>query len=162
VALRGPAHSNVQHIEFTLAARASSASSPPAVAPKSSREACNGDAASFRDHRLSHLNTWLGESPPSPEQGPVRVGGDVKSPKKIHGIPSVYPDIARQARIEGVVIPEAIIDPLGNVTNLRVLTWILSSTTFDTARARPCSRATSCTCRKTSSPSIRRTRFWLG
>jgi protein TonB len=59
--------------------------------------------------------------PPPPKQEPVRVGGHIKSPKKIENVPPVYPDIARQARVEGMVILEAIIDPRGNVTNLRVL-----------------------------------------
>ena len=31
------------------------------------------------------------------------------------------PDIAKQARVQGIVILEAIIDPQGNVTNVRVL-----------------------------------------
>lgn len=59
--------------------------------------------------------------PPPPKQEPVRVGGEIKSPRKTYNVPPVYPDIARQARVEGVVILEAIIDPQGNVTNLRIL-----------------------------------------
>jgi protein TonB len=59
--------------------------------------------------------------PPPPKQEPVRVGGDIKAPRKINAAKPVYPEIARQARVQGVVILEAIIDPQGNVTNVRVL-----------------------------------------
>src|SRR6185503_16081589 len=61
--------------------------------------------------------------PPAPEppKGPVRVGGQIKEPKKVHNVPPVYPDIAKQARVQGVVVLEAVISPSGDVTNVRVL-----------------------------------------
>jgi protein TonB len=52
---------------------------------------------------------------------PVRVGGDVTAPIAISRIEPQYTEIARKARIEGVVIIEAIIDRNGNVTDARVL-----------------------------------------
>lgn len=52
---------------------------------------------------------------------PVRVGGDIVPPKKIGDVAPVYPEEARDAGIQGIVIIEAIIDPRGNVTNTRVL-----------------------------------------
>jgi len=52
---------------------------------------------------------------------PVRVGGDVKAPVKISSVDPQYTEIARKARIEGMVIIEAIIDREGNVTDVRVL-----------------------------------------
>lgn len=52
---------------------------------------------------------------------PVRVGGDVKAPVAIRRVDPVYTDVARKARIEGVVIIEAIIDRNGDVTDVRVL-----------------------------------------
>ena len=55
------------------------------------------------------------------KQEPVRVGGDIRPPNRITNVNPVYPDIAKQARVQGIVILEAIIDPQGNVTNVRVL-----------------------------------------
>ncbi len=59
--------------------------------------------------------------PPVEPSGPIRVGGDVKAPEKLHAPPPQYTEIARKARITGVVIVEAIIDKDGNVTNVKVL-----------------------------------------
>jgi protein TonB len=52
---------------------------------------------------------------------PVRVGGDVQPPVAIDRIEPQYTEVARKARIEGIVIIEAIIDRNGNVTDARVL-----------------------------------------
>lgn len=58
--------------------------------------------------------------PPQPQE-PVRVGGIVRPPSKTRDVAPIYPEIAKQARVEGIVILEAIIDPAGNVTHVRVL-----------------------------------------
>ena len=59
--------------------------------------------------------------PPELPPKPLRVGGDVSKPIKIKHVEPVYPELARKARIEGVVILEAIIDENGNLVNARVL-----------------------------------------
>ena len=57
---------------------------------------------------------------PAPIQ-PVRPGGDIQEPRKIKNVLPVYPELAKKARVQGTVILETIIDPQGNVTNVRVL-----------------------------------------
>jgi len=67
-----------------------------------------------------------GVPPPVPvaatgPKAPVRVGGDVKPPRLLFGPAPDYPSLARQARLSGVVVIEAIIDEHGNVTGMRVV-----------------------------------------
>ncbi|MCZ6508691.1 MAG: energy transducer TonB [Acidobacteria bacterium] len=59
--------------------------------------------------------------PPIEPEGPIRVGGDVTRPVKISGPNPQYTEIARKARIQGVVIVEAIIGKDGSVRNVRIL-----------------------------------------
>ena len=54
--------------------------------------------------------------------GPVRPGGDIKPPIRTVYVAPVYPDIARVARVSGIVVVECTIDPSGHVTDARVLT----------------------------------------
>jgi len=63
------------------------------------------------------------DAPPAPveETGPIRVGGQIKEPRKVHEIKPVYPEIARKARVEGVVILEITVDKQGNVRDVKVL-----------------------------------------
>jgi protein TonB len=61
----------------------------------------------------------LPDAPP-PVQA-VRVGGQIKEPKKLKNVNPTYPDIAKQARVQGVVILECTISPQGKVTDVKVL-----------------------------------------
>jgi protein TonB len=51
----------------------------------------------------------------------VRVGGDIKEPKKIKDVKPVYPEAAKAAGIQGIVIIETIIGTDGAVTEAKVL-----------------------------------------
>jgi protein TonB len=60
--------------------------------------------------------------PPPPAPGaPVRVGGAIMVPAQTRKVAPVYPAIAQSARVQGVVIVEAIIDEQGRVANARIL-----------------------------------------
>ena len=54
-------------------------------------------------------------------KGPVRVGGSVKPPRLISGPAPVYPILAKQSRVQGIVVIEAIIDEHGNVIQEKVI-----------------------------------------
>lgn len=59
------------------------------------------------------------EPPPSVQA--VRVGGNIKEPTKVKNVNPVYPDIAKQARVQGIVILECTISPQGRVTDVKPL-----------------------------------------
>jgi protein TonB len=66
----------------------------------------------------------LPDAPPPPPQQAVRVGGQIKEPKKLKSVNPEYPAIAKQARVQGVVILECTISPQGKVTEVKVLRGI--------------------------------------
>ena len=59
--------------------------------------------------------------PPPPPTKPVRVGGNIQPPQLIRRIEPLYPAIAKQARIQGEVRIDAIIDVSGRVVEMKVL-----------------------------------------
>jgi protein TonB len=66
----------------------------------------------------------LPDAPPPPAQAAIRIGGQIKPPKKLKNVDPTYPDIAKQARVQGVVILECTISPQGKVTNVKLLRGI--------------------------------------
>ena len=69
------------------------------------------------------------DAPPSPGLAPLEIEGDVVAPVRLHAPQPAYPEEARQARIQGVVILQTVIDTLGNVTDVRVLKGLPSGLT---------------------------------
>jgi protein TonB len=55
---------------------------------------------------------------PSP---PIRVALLPQAPRKLVDVRPAYPDIARNARVDGTVILEAVVDTNGSITKLRVV-----------------------------------------
>jgi len=51
----------------------------------------------------------------------VRVGGDIQEPKKIKHVNPAYPETAKRARAQGMVILECNISTEGRVTDVKVL-----------------------------------------
>lgn len=75
--------------------------------------------------------------PPAPARvAPVRVGGSVRPPQKIRDAAPVYPAVAAAARVEGMVILEAVIGEDGRVSDVRVLrsTPLLDQAAIDAVR----------------------------
>ena len=66
-------------------------------------------------------------APPAPSainsapKRPIRVGQGVKAPRLILGPQPVYPILARQAKIRGAVVIDAIIDTQGNIVEMRTV-----------------------------------------
>lgn len=52
---------------------------------------------------------------------PVRVGGKVLPPQPVYTPAPVYPVLARQARVQGIVVLDATFNAQGSVTNLSVI-----------------------------------------
>jgi protein TonB len=64
------------------------------------------------------------DAPPPPEpEGPIRfvVGGKITEPVKLSGPNPLYPEAARRARIQGVVVLECVIGKDGSVQSVKVL-----------------------------------------
>ena len=60
------------------------------------------------------------EAPAPPPAIRLRVGTDVREPRKLVHVPPRYPEIARQARVQGKVILECVVGPDGRVTDIEV------------------------------------------
>ncbi len=52
---------------------------------------------------------------------PLRAGSGIRPPTKVKDVRPVYPEIAREARVQGTVIVEARIEPDGTVSDARIL-----------------------------------------
>jgi len=69
-------------------------------------------------------------------ESPVRAYGEIRPPKLIKEVNPIYPEIARQARVEGIVILEATTDTYGRVQTVKVLRGVplLETAAIDAVR----------------------------
>ncbi len=58
--------------------------------------------------------------PPPASREPIRLHAGMQAPRKIVNVPPHYPPHAQSARVEGTVVLDAVIDPTGRVTDVRV------------------------------------------
>jgi len=75
--------------------------------------------------------------PPVPAMhAPLRVGGKVQAAKIVHQVTPVYPPLARQARISGIVRLEAVISRSGMIESLQVMSGhpLLTQSALDAVR----------------------------
>lgn len=110
--------------------------SDPAIQKKLSEEAeklgeralamLEAQRVAARKERLERTKSAAAESrplPPAPDSGPYRFtgDGDVKAPVVLTRVEPVIPDLARKARVGGIVVVEALIDKSGRVADVQVL-----------------------------------------
>jgi periplasmic protein TonB len=89
--------------------------------------------------RLEEVPSPPVEPPPQavePEASPIRVSAGVQEGSLIHRVIPVYPATAKIARIEGVVVLEAVISKEGMVNSLRIISGhpLLTQAAIDAVR----------------------------
>lgn len=84
----------------------------------------------------------LGHAAPPPppkavaQHGPYRVGGRVQPPKLVDEVQPTYPPLARDARVQGDVMIDSVIDTQGDVTKMNLVSGnpLLISAAFDAVK----------------------------
>jgi len=59
--------------------------------------------------------------PPRKKKAPVRVGGNVQSSKLIRRVEPSYPELAKRARVQGIVILQVTVDETGSVGAIKII-----------------------------------------
>ena len=83
----------------------------------------------------ANMNAPLPPSSSGPK-APVRVGGKVRAPKSVYTPAPYYPVIARQTKIQGTVVIDAVLDESGRVVEARVVSGhpLLIQAALDTVK----------------------------
>jgi len=123
-----PPRTSTQRPTAPPRADAAPLSVPDGIAPEHAVEPVNdappvdGGIISFGNCNDCGIGDPVPPPPPPPPPAEIRhVGGDIKPPRKVADVAPVYPPLARAARVEGIVILEAVIAEDGSVRDVRVL-----------------------------------------
>jgi TonB family protein len=98
-----------------------------ATPPGTTRAAVQWGTSANRVDKTLRIRPLVPPPPPPPPPAPgtpqrVRVGGNVAASNLVQQVNPEYPPLAKQARIQGVVVLEAVISAEGIVTGLQVVT----------------------------------------
>jgi protein TonB len=58
---------------------------------------------------------------PKPPAGPQKVGGQIREPRRVFSVAPIYPGLARQARVQGTVVIQAVIGVDGAVRDTEII-----------------------------------------
>ena len=59
--------------------------------------------------------------PPPKAKAPIRVGGNVQNSKLIQKIDPIYPELAKRARVSGIVLLQVTVDEQGRVGEIKLI-----------------------------------------
>lgn len=69
----------------------------------------------------SSPRTFIPAPPTAAPKAPIRVGGRIREPRAVSRPEPIYPALAKQARLQGDVVIDAVIDVNGNVVEMQVV-----------------------------------------
>lgn len=86
------------------------------------RNCGDGSSIGSGDADAGLFTTDIGPTGPGAGgSAPLPVGGNIRSPLKLHDVAPLYPELARRARVQGMVIIRCVIDTNGRVAEAEVL-----------------------------------------
>ncbi len=106
---------------FTLTAAPDGPAAPTGLVIPGIPDSAGDLQPSFLGTSIGSVVTPVSPPDPKPAQTILRAGQGVREPRRLSGPMPEYPAIARSARVEGVVILEAVIDERGEVGRIKVL-----------------------------------------
>jgi protein TonB len=122
-----PVRSVAPRAVFDVNPAAAPTEAPAAITPETGFEpeaaAGTGVEGGLPDGIQGSITHGLSEPPPPPPAptAPIRVSVGVRQPAKIRDVQPAYPAIAQSARVQGMVVLEAVLAADGRVTEVRIL-----------------------------------------